>query len=110
MSSVKEIIKKYFKRIDILDLELLIASTIKKPREFVLTHPEYKLSVAQIARLASQIKRRAKGEPLAYILGEKEFYGINFKVNKNVLVPRPETEMMVEEGIKLAVKCLKYVP
>ena len=57
--------------------------------------PEYKLSSYQVASLSSLVKRRQKGEPMAYILGYKDFMGLRFKVNRNVLVPRPETEMVV---------------
>ena len=96
MPSILDFQKKYHQKIDSLDLELLIASAIKKPREFVLTHPEHKLKKSQISNLKSQILRRVKHEPLAYILGQKEFYGLKFKVDKNTLIPRPETEMLVE--------------
>ncbi len=96
MFSISDFQKKYHQKIDSLDLDLLIAAAIKKPREFVLTHPEYKINNSQISNLKSQILRRIKHEPLSYILGKKEFYGLEFKVNKNVLIPRPETEQIVE--------------
>lgn len=101
MSSIFEISRKYAGKIDFLDLDLLIASTIGKPREFVLAHPEYKLTRNQELSIKNNANRRAKGEPLAYILDHKEFFGLNFKVDKHVLIPRPETEMIVEEVLKL---------
>ena len=79
-----------------LDLDLLIAHVIKKEREFILIHPEYILNKNQELRIKNYVQRRLKNEPLAYILGEKEFYGLNFKVNRHTLIPRPETELMVE--------------
>ncbi len=98
--TISEVKQKYYKKIDLLDLELIISRVIKKPREFVLTHPEFKLITNYELRITNYIDRRLKGEPLAYIFGEKEFYGLNFKVNKNTLIPRPETELMVDETIK----------
>lgn len=99
--TIQELNKKYFGKIDYLDSELIISHAIKKPRSFILAHPEHKLTAAQLKRTESFFKRRIKWEPLAYILGYKEFYGLEFKVNKNVLVPRPETELIVDEVLSL---------
>jgi len=84
-----------------LEAEILLSEILKKPREFLLVHGEKKLTTRQISNFNSKISRRLKGEPIAYLTGHKEFYGLDFKVNKNVLVPRPETELMVEEALKL---------
>jgi len=83
-----------------LDLELLLSRTLKKPREYLFTHPEKKLTKNQIVKFNNFSKRRAKGEPIAYLLGKKEFYGLEFSVNKNVLIPRPETELLVEAALR----------
>ncbi len=99
-TTIKDIFEKYKGRVNYLDLELLIANAIKKSREFVLTHPEYSLNNFQFSIFNFQIKRRINHEPLAYILGHKEFYGLDFKVNKNTLIPRPETELLVELTLK----------
>ncbi|MFA7209428.1 MAG: peptide chain release factor N(5)-glutamine methyltransferase [Parcubacteria group bacterium] len=96
MQTIIGIRKKYFKKIDYLDLELIIAHTIGKSREFVASHPEHELLQAQSAAIRSFVARRAKHEPLAYILGHKEFYGFDFKVTPATLIPRPETELLVE--------------
>ncbi len=96
MTTISDIFKKYHHQLDYLDLELLVAHTLGKSREFVITHPEIKLSPSQISNLKSQISRRLKHEPIAYILGEKEFFGLPFKVNKSTLIPRPETEQIVD--------------
>ncbi len=101
MKRIQEIQKKYYGKIDLPDLELIISRVIKKPREFVLARPEHEISKNYELRIKNYVKRRINGEPIAYIFGEKEFYGLNFKVNKNTLVPRPETELMVDEAIKL---------
>lgn len=84
-----------------LEAEILLAQTLKKPREFILSHSERRLTKAQIANYKLKIKTRLKGLPIAYITGEKEFYGLKFKIDKNVLIPRPETELMVEEALRL---------
>lgn len=97
---IEDLFKKYSKKIDRLDLELIIAHTIKKTREFVLAHPEYKLMQKNELRIENYANRRIKSEPLAYILGHKEFYGLDFKVNKHTLIPRPETELLVELVLK----------
>ncbi|TXG99805.1 MAG: peptide chain release factor N(5)-glutamine methyltransferase [Candidatus Moraniibacteriota bacterium] len=87
--------------IDALDRELFLASVLKCDRAFILAHPEYTLSKTQVKRFKQLLKRREENEPLAYILGEKEFFGISFSVNPATLIPRPETELLVEEALKL---------
>lgn len=84
-----------------LEAEILLSEILKKPREFILAHGERELTKPQITDYKLLIKKRLKGMPIAYIAGEKEFYGLKFKINKNVLIPRPETELMVEEALKL---------
>jgi len=90
--------------IPLLEQELILAHILQKSREYILTHPETPLNKAQKAKFKSFINRRKNHEPLAYILGHKEFYGLDFKVDKNTLVPRPETELLVEGVIKLSPK------
>jgi release factor glutamine methyltransferase len=83
-----------------LEAGLLLAHLLKK-KEFLFTYPEKKLTTNQFNKYRALIKRRLNLEPIAYLTGHKEFYGLDFRVNKNVLIPRPETEMMVEETLKL---------
>src|SRR3989338_3943697 len=80
--------------------ELILSAAIRKSREFIYTHPEYALSRFEERDFANFIKRRAKRMPLAYISGFKEFYGLAFFVHKNVLIPRPETEGLVDLALK----------
>ncbi len=98
--TIGDLQKKYFQKLDPLDLELLIAHILKKTREFVLAHPEYKLIRNQKLRIKNYVQRRMNHEPLAYIVGHKEFFGLNFAINKHTLIPRPETEQLVELTIQ----------
>jgi release factor glutamine methyltransferase len=94
--TIKQALIKYRK----VEIDLLLAFVLKKSREFLFMHPEYQISENQKIRLIKLIKRRQKGEPVAYILGYKDFYGWRFKIDKNVLIPRPETEGLVEYAIQ----------
>ncbi|MEK7625187.1 MAG: peptide chain release factor N(5)-glutamine methyltransferase [Patescibacteria group bacterium] len=78
----------------------LLSYAIKKPREYILIHPEYKLSLWQKARFWYANFQYKRGVPLAYITGHKEFFGLDFFVNRHTLIPRPETELMVEAVIR----------
>jgi release factor glutamine methyltransferase len=79
--------------------QLILAHILGLSREYVLSHPEIKLTKIQENKLADLIKRRQNHEPMAYILGHKEFYGLDFKVTPDTLIPRPETELLVELGL-----------
>lgn len=78
------------------DIELLISFALDKPRGFLYAHPEYGLTPEQEKKFSALLKRRENGEPIAYILGKKEFWSLTLMVNENVLIPRPETELLVE--------------
>jgi len=79
----------------------LVAFAAGRDRTFLLTHPEAPLTRAEAARLRAAVARRAAGEPLQYITGRQEFYGLEFEVNPDVLIPRPETELLVETALEL---------
>jgi release factor glutamine methyltransferase len=85
----------------ILDSELLLSKILKKTREEVLTNYSQKINKKSIQEYKKFLQRRSKNEPIAYILGEKEFWRKKFKVNKNTLIPRPETELLVEKLSKI---------
>ena len=87
-----------------LDARVLLEHVLEKDSCDIISHPEMPLTNSQYSRFRSLIRRRKKGEPVAYLTGHKEFYGYDFFVNKNVLIPRPETELLVEQAIKY-VKC-----
>jgi len=93
----------------ILDAEVLLMLVLKKSKEYIFTNPEINITKTQENKYKSLIKRRAKFEPIAYLIGKKEFYGLSFMVNKNVLIPRPETELLIEEVIKYVGKNKYYI-
>ncbi|MDO8621812.1 MAG: peptide chain release factor N(5)-glutamine methyltransferase [bacterium] len=78
------------------DREHLLAHVLGKPREWLLAHPEAPVQPATVARYRPLVRRLQRGEPLPHLLREHWFYGRPFTVNKHVLIPRPETELMVE--------------
>ena len=81
-----------------IDIQLLTSHIIGKDRTWVLAHPEYQLSHSQSAQLSALFNRLNAGEPLPYIIGRREFFGLDFIVSPAVLIPRPETELLVEEA------------
>ncbi|TSC83995.1 MAG: release factor glutamine methyltransferase [Parcubacteria group bacterium Gr01-1014_13] len=85
---------------DLIDFDLLKAHAIKKPKEFLYSHPEYRLSIWEWLKLKYFIFLRNHGYSVAAITKHKEFYGLDFFVNKHVLIPRPDTELMVTEVIE----------
>ena len=82
-----------------LDSELLLSSTLKIDRSKILLNLDKKIKIEEKIFFLNLIKRRKKSEPIAYIIGYKEFWKEKFKVNNNVLIPRPETEILVEQVI-----------
>ena len=84
----------------ILDSELLLSKTLNKSREKILTNLDVEIEKKSFNIFKEYLIRRSKNEPIAYIFGEKEFWSKNFNVNKDTLVPRPETELLVDKLIK----------
>jgi len=82
----------------ILDAEVLLCYVLGETKEHLFAHASDEVADENLEKLYIQYLNRVKiGEPIAYITGEKEFYGMDFLVNENVLVPRPETEMLVDK-------------
>ncbi len=88
-----------------LDSELLLASVLGVSRTMLLVNSDKMLPPPVVDTFAGLIERRKKGEPTAYILGHREFWGLEFSVNPSVLVPRPDSELIVEEALKFAGEC-----
>lgn len=83
-----------------LDAEVLLARTIDMPRSYLYAHPEDELDERGLARFRSLLSRRARGEPMAYIMGTREFWSRELVVSPATLVPRPETELLVELALR----------
>lgn len=80
----------------------LLAHVLDRDRSFILSHAEDPLGLEQLEQFCDYLDRRAQGEPLQYITGHQEFFGLDFEVTSDVLIPRPETEVLVETALKLA--------
>ncbi|MDE3735629.1 peptide chain release factor N(5)-glutamine methyltransferase [Pseudomonas resinovorans] len=84
-----------------LDAELLLAAALGKPRSFLHTWPERVVSSEVAERFASYLQRRRMGEPVAYILGQQGFWSLDLEVAPDTLIPRPDTELLVETALAL---------
>jgi release factor glutamine methyltransferase len=84
-----------------LDAEVLLAATLRVDRVKLYTHFDQPVLPGELALFKEMIQRRLKHEPVAYIIGQREFWSLSFKVTRDVLIPRPETEILVAETIKM---------
>lgn len=82
-----------------LDASVLLAHILNKPRTWVLAHPDQSLTPQQLIELNQALSRLENGEPFPYVLGHWEFFGMDFDITPDVLIPRPETELLVEKAI-----------
>ena len=85
----------------ILDSEILLSKVLNKPREKILINLDQEINKKNIIIFKKYLTRRSKKEPIAYILKEKEFFSKKFYVNKDTLIPRPETEILIEKLLKI---------
>lgn len=106
--SVKDVLKEATQRLLIagcdtprLDAELLLAHTLQQGRSWLYLHPKDALNPRQLETFTKLVARREEREPVAYIIGRKEFFALDFLVNRHVLIPRPETELLVETAIEI---------
>ena len=93
----------------ILDSELILSKILKISREKILILSDKKLKSTHVLSFNKLLKRRLHSEPIAYILKRKEFFSKNFYVNKNTLIPRPDTELLVEKILKVYKKKAPYI-
>ena len=105
MKKLKDLLQESIARINSfsdtpqLDAQVLLAHVIQKPRAWVIAHPEYDVTEKEKNQIDLALQKLEAGEPLPYILGKWEFFGLEFDITKDVLIPRPETELLVEKAI-----------
>jgi release factor glutamine methyltransferase len=103
--SIKELLTQLTQKLNqhsetaTLDAQVLLAHFLEKPRSWILAHPEAPLNKTQYHKIIQATDRLMLGEPLPYVIGHWEFYGMDFHLTPTVLIPRPETELLVERGI-----------
>ncbi|MDM8566026.1 peptide chain release factor N(5)-glutamine methyltransferase [Candidatus Halobeggiatoa sp. HSG11] len=82
-----------------LDIEILLCHVLKKNRSYLYTWPQNQLTDSQYIQFQNLLTQRVKGEPIAYLIGHKEFWSLDLQVTRNTLIPRPETELLVEQAL-----------
>lgn len=92
-----------------LDLEVLICHVLDKPRSYLFTWPEKVLDQKSTEQFNGLLQRRADGEPIAHLTGQKEFWSLSLEVNATTLIPRPDTERLVETALSLLDKANAHV-
>ncbi len=84
-----------------LDSEILLANILKKDRKYIIINPQVVLSDVQLKNFKNLIEQRSKGKPIAYLVNKKNFWNYEFIVAKNVLIPRPDTELVIREILEI---------
>jgi release factor glutamine methyltransferase len=84
-----------------LDSEILLSSLIKRDKKHIILNPKEFLNIEESKKFNKLIERRKNGEPIAYLINKKEFWKDEFFVNKDVLIPRPDTELIIEQVLKI---------
>jgi release factor glutamine methyltransferase len=98
--TIEELRKKFLLDAHPAEADSLLQLCCKKDKTYVLTHPDHRLNPLQMVRFYSYLKLFKKGYPLEYISEKKEFYKLDFTVTEDTLIPRPETELMVDEALR----------
>jgi release factor glutamine methyltransferase len=109
-ASIQTILKHHSKQLEAalnlgpgsarIEVQCLLQALLQVNRAWLLSHPEQSLTTEQHGQYLALFERRLSGEPIAYLLGEREFYGLTFKVSPATLIPRPETELLVELALQ----------
>ena len=90
-----------------LDCEILLSSSIERNKEYIILNPKENLNPEQLEKFKGLIERRKKSEPVAHLINKKEFWKDEFFVNKDVLIPRPDTELIIEQVLKIYSKSVQ---
>ena len=107
MMDIRSLLQAAFVRLDTAGVDapkttarVLLAQALGKPKEWLVAHDDFVPDETAVAAFQALLSRVAAREPMAYVLGHREFYGLDFAVDKRVLIPRPETEMLVERALE----------
>jgi release factor glutamine methyltransferase len=100
MNTIKHTLVLFSEKINLFEAEILLAFVLRKSRTYLYTFPEIELTIEQAEQFYQLVDRRVAGEPIAYLINEKEFWSLSLKVTPAVLIPRPETELLVELILK----------
>ena len=96
-----KILKHYNCKTPLLDSEIIMSKVIHKDRCFIILNPNLIIKKNYLSDFRKLINQRSKGNPISYIIGSKSFWKNEFEINNNVLIPRPDTELIIEESLKL---------
>ncbi len=99
MTTIQTLLEKAVKNLPRLEVEILLCHILGVTRTYLLAWPEKILTTKQYSQFQTLLARRLKGEPIAYITGHKEFWSLDLQVTENTLIPRPETELLVEQAL-----------
>lgn len=100
MASITALLQQTTQKIDRLDAEALLCHLLQRDRSYLRAWPERELEDDLLEQFSTLIKRRQQGEPLAYLIGWREFWSLKLKVTPATLIPRPETELLVEQALQ----------
>ena len=101
LNEAVKILSKFNIKNPLLDSEILLSKVIRKDRKHIILNSQEKINQKNLNNFNNLIKRRKKGEPIAYIINSKDFWNDCFYVDSNVLIPRPDTELIIEQVLKI---------
>ena len=94
-------LKKKSLKLSNLDCEILMSKVINEDRKFIILNPKFKLNSHDLFKFQKLVKERSRGKPVAYLVKKKEFWNSEFKIEKDILIPRPDTEIVVEQALDI---------
>ena len=101
INDAKSFLKKNSLKSPNLDCEILMSKVINEDRKFIILNPKFNLNSQELFKFKKLVKERSKGKPVAYLVEKKEFWNSEFKIEKDILIPRPDTEIVVEQALEI---------
>ena len=101
INDAKSFLKKNSLKSPNLDCEILMSKVINEDRKFIILNPKFHLNSQELFKFKKLVKERSKGKPVAYLVEKKEFWNSEFKIEKDILIPRPDTEIVVEQALEI---------